>query len=247
MKKDQGVKIKNKRKIKSFQRGKLILSKEEHVYDRFKKLACQIYLFYKNNEEDYKEAIELSQKILKFNTDNICALHSLMLAGFANFRLKNRRKAFEIYERVQELFAENTNIQDNFSQLLVQEFDISYKDIIFEQKIIDRFENKLRSNQIEDSLYKNLAGSYHYTKNFTEAIKYYHIWLEKVSDNFESWFYLGEIYEEIEEWSNAIYCFEKATQIDPDDDKWLGIKEGTKNKINNLNRKLKKKNGGKNI
>lgn len=217
---------------------KLILSKEENLYDRFKKLACQIYLFYKKNEEDYKKAIELSRGLLRLKPGNI---HGLMLAGFANFRLKNRREAFKIYERVEELFAENTNIQDNFSKLLVQEFDISYKDIIFEQKIIDRLENKLRSNQIEDSLYKNLAGSYHYTKNFTEAIKYYHIWLEKAPDDFESWFYLGEIYEEIEDWSNAIDCFENATQIDLADDKWLGIREGAKQKIKDLNRKLKKK------
>lgn len=222
---------------------KLILSKEENLYDRFKKLACQIYLFYKKNEEDYKKAIELSRGLLKLKPGNI---HALMLAGFANFRLKNRREAFELYERVQEL-AENINIQDNFTQLLIQEWNISYKDIIIEQKIIDRLENKLRSNQIEDNLYKKLAVSYNHTKNFTESIKYYHIWLEKAPNDFESWFYLGEIYEVIEDWSNAIYCFKNATQIDLDDDKLIGIREGAKNKINNLNRKLKKKNGGKNI
>lgn len=218
-------------------RGKLILSKEEHDYERFKKLTCQIYLFYKKNEEDYKKALEFSKKILKLNNDDI---HALMLAGFVNFRLKNRRKAFEIYERVEEL-AENTNIQDKFSQLLVQEFDISYKDIIIEQKIIDRLENKLRSEEIEDSLYKKLAISYHYIKNFTESIRYYHIWFEKEPDDYESWYYLGEIYEVIEDWSNAIYCFENATQIDPDGDKLIGIREGAKQKIKDLNRKLKKK------
>lgn len=237
MKKDQGVKIKNKRKIKSFQRGKLILSKEEHDYERFKKLPCQIYLFYKKNEEDYKEAIELSKKKLKLNNDDI---HALMLAGFANFRLKNRRKAFDIYGRVQRL-TKNTNIQDKFTQLLIQEWGVSYKDIIIEHKIIDRLENKLRSKQIEDSLYKKLAISYHYTKNFTEAIRYYHIWLEKEPDDYESWYYLGEIYEEIEDWSNAIYCFENATQIDTNEDKVIGIREGAKQKIKDLNRKLKKK------
>ena len=216
---------------------KLILTKEERDYDRFKKLACQIYLFYKKSEEDYKKAIEISEKILKFNTDNI---HALMLKGFANFRLKNRREAFEIYERVQELFAEKTNIQDSFTQLLVQEWGVSYKDIIIEQKTIDRLEKQLRPKQ-RDNLHKELAISYHYTKNFTEAIRYYHIWLEKEPDDYESWYYIGEIYEELEEWSNALNCFEIATQIDLDDDKWLGIKEGAKNKINNLNRKLKKK------
>lgn len=213
---------------------KLILSEEEH--DRFKKLACQIYLFHKKKEEDYKKAIELSQKILKVNHDDI---HALMLAGFANFRLKNRGKAFEIYKKVQEL-VENTNIQDNFTQLLVQEFEFYYKDIIIEQKIIDHLENELRTNRIEASLYKKLAVSYNFTKNFTESIKYYNIWLKKVPDDFESWFFLGEIHEEIEDWENAVNCFENATQIDPADDKLLGIREGAKQKIKDLNRKLKK-------
>ena len=210
----------------------------EHVYDRFKKLAFRIYLFYKKSEEDYKKAIKISEKILKFDENNI---HALMLKGFVNFRLKNRREAFEIYERVEKLFAENTNIQDNFTQLLIREWGISYKDIIIEQKFIDNTENKLRSKQIEDSLYEELAISYNFTKNFTEAIKYYRMWLEKERNDYESWYYLGEICEEIEDFENALNCFENASKIDPADDKWLGIKEGAKNKINDLKRKLKKK------
>lgn len=204
---------------------------------KFQELAFHIYLFYKKKEEDYKEAIEISKKILKLNSDNI---HALMLKGFANFRLKNRREAFGIYERVEEL-ADNSNIQDYFTQFLIQEFDISYIDIITEQKKIDRLENDLRSNRIEDILYKNLAISYHYTKNFTESTKYYLIWLDKVPDDYESWYYLGEIYEEIEDWSNAVRSFENAIQIDTNEDKVIGIREGAKQKIKDINRKLKEK------
>ena len=95
-------------------------------------------------------------------------------------------------------------------------------------------------DQQDIDLFRKLGEEYFSTKNYHKAIDNYERYLKKNIDDCEFWFYLAQIYELVEDWENAIRCYEQAKEIDPQADNLFGYEEASINKIIELREKLKK-------
>ncbi len=77
---------------------------------------------------------------------------------------------------------------DSFRKIMISEFDVHYEEIIQAQKQIDALEKKLKVDQQDIDLFRELGMEYFSTKNYYKAIDNYERYLKKNIDDCEFWF-----------------------------------------------------------
>lgn len=221
----------------------LIDSCLEVTPDEFKLLRAKAEISFL--QEDYNSALDYYEKTLMRKSKDPDALYG---AGSSALKLGQAQKALEYFERGVKTKKREGDFYYGLGLAQMElgslaEADLTMRkaikkdkdnpkyhralgDINFKKNVwsiaISEFRTSLELDSTQTDLYYKLARANFFSRNFSESVKDYKIYLKKFSTDVTAWEELAKIYEASNKPSEASFCYQKLTELKPDDgDFWF--------------------------
>jgi len=221
----------------------LIDSCLEVTPDDFKLLRAKAKILFL--QENYKSALDYYEKALIGKSKDPDALYG---AGICALKLDLAQKALEYFERgiktkkrkgdfyyglglaqmelgslVEADLTMRKAIKEDKNNPL---FHRALGDINFKKDVwsiaISEYRTSLELDSTQADLYYKLAKANFFSRNFTESVKEYKIYLKKYPIDTTAWEELAKICEASNKPSEASFCYQKLTELKPEDgDTWF--------------------------
>ena len=217
-------------------------------------------------KDDYTEALDYFEKALAEKSKDPDALYG---AGMAALKTDQADKSYDYFKRGEKtgkrkgdfLYGEALALE---AQKKLADADATIRKAISKDKknplyhealgninydkevwaiAISEYNQALDLDSSLTDLYYKLARANFYSRNFTDAVKYYKIYLKQHDSDVKAWHELAQICVAANNNAEAVFCYKKLTEIEPNDgNNWytLGDLEFTLNDYDGAAQALEK-------